>query len=107
MEKQSEFNKIFLLGAEISKPAMLPDIPTLTNDYFEYIKNKEFSKQIQKLWEITKDYFTERKDLESFMSLIYELEDDRQKKLLKIEKKIYLILFISSFWFCLSSGLSI
>jgi hypothetical protein len=70
----------FLLGAGSSLPANLPDMPMMTKLFFEHLDtSNELSHslrtKIRALKTITEDHFRERKDLESFMTLVKRLTE--------------------------------
>ena len=89
MELLETFKVIYLLGAGASLPAKLPDIRTLTNDFFEeskrHFESNEIGNKISILKEVTNSHYPERQDLESFMTLTKRLQygDDYQLFLYK------------------------
>lgn len=86
------FKIIYLLGAGASLPAKLPDIRTLTNDFFNESErqfgNNQIGNKISILKEVTNSHFPKRQDLESFMTLTKRLQygDDYQLFLFRYEQ---------------------
>jgi SIR2-like domain len=80
---------IFLFGAGDSLPAGLPDIRKMTDEFFEMAQNdpelskgeSTISKKIQILKTVTNSQFSDRQDLESFMTLISRLGDNNENEL--------------------------
>jgi NAD-dependent SIR2 family protein deacetylase len=84
---EDNFKVTFLIGAGASVPAKLPDIKTMSDDFFlkHILKEDLFSphelSNIEILKKITYRHF-ERPDIESFMTLIKNLENAEYKKLM-------------------------
>lgn len=79
---------VFILGAGFSVPAGLKDITDITNDFLKDLDNnelewvQELKEKINSIWEVTNTHFIDRKDLESFLTLLRMLEDPEDSKLL-------------------------
>jgi hypothetical protein len=77
---------IYLIGAGASLPAQLPGIPffedVIHSDKKDYYFERSLKAQAKKLVKITNEEF-EKPDLESFLTLIVDLEDDRYRKLIE------------------------
>jgi len=88
---------IYLLGAGFSVPAGLDDINKVTLSFlYNHVERSENDdNSIKLLWETTCAHFKNRKDIESFLTLVQMLEDDEMYELLlskyekikKIQKK--------------------
>lgn len=72
-------NIIFLLGAGASMPAGLPDMKRLTDDFLNSATQEKFDSNILPKINTIKaaafDFFRERNDLESMMTIIKRMED--------------------------------
>lgn len=82
MSFEAPFYNVFLFGAGASIPANLPDIKTLTNDFFESLEKCTNPQHILRskigiLKNVTYSHFNERKDLESIMTLIKKLGNEK------------------------------
>lgn len=82
----AEFNIIFLFGAGASLPAGLPVMKNLTDEFFDSIPQDGFDPNILKKINTIKvaafDFFRERNDIESMMTLIKRMEDATELEVL-------------------------
>lgn len=76
------FKIIFLFGAGTSIPAGLPDINEMTREYVESHQGTVYHQLVVSLLDVAGSYF-ERKDIESFLSLLHKLKDKNDNKMFK------------------------
>lgn len=88
-----DFKVAYIIGAGFSVPAGLLDITQITESFLidikngELLPNKKLIKNVIELWEVTNSHFIDRRDLESFLTLLRMLEDPEEFKLLTTSYK--------------------
>ena len=94
--RSKNLETIYLIGAGASLPANIPGIDLITKNFFEDVvhsdkKDRYFEKSLKmhakRLEKITNKEFQEP-DLESFLTLIVDLEDDRYRKLIEYKYQV-------------------
>ena len=86
MSEQEDFRVVFLFGAGSSLRAGLVDVKRLTDEFLTTLdRSHEFEEpmkeKIRILSNIASDHFSPKRDLESIMTLVSDLNGEQQKKL--------------------------